>query len=103
MSYVNLDEFPEANTGYRDGKIVWDQIYNENCFKGSIDDKCTEERVFYKIISGLHTSITTHICKFFEKSSGGQWKSNLELYKKLVHPHPDRIKNLYFLYLFMLR
>ena len=26
------------------------------------NDTCTERRVFYRLISGLHTSINVHIC-----------------------------------------
>jgi hypothetical protein len=32
MSYVNLEKYPEGNTGYREGSVVWSRIYNENCF-----------------------------------------------------------------------
>ena len=53
MHYVNLVKYPEGNTGYgKDGAIVWSRIYNENCFKGSIDSMCLEERVFFRLISG---------------------------------------------------
>ena len=70
---------------------VWSSIYNENCFgvsemsraglpleskqstsraepslsmldETSEDAQCLEKRVYYRVISGLHASISTHIC-----------------------------------------
>jgi hypothetical protein len=35
MSYVNLGMYEEANTGYRDGSLIWEQIYLQNCFHGA--------------------------------------------------------------------
>lgn len=65
---------------------------------------CLEERIFYRLISGLHTSITTHIGKYWEFDSFTRtWKSNPDLLEKAVLSHPDRIQNLYFTFLFMLR
>lgn len=102
MAYVNLEKYPESNTGYLDGSIVWSRIYNENCFKGPVDAMCLEERVFYRLISGLHTSITIHIANYFEKD-GNNWLPNLDMYARSVAAFPDRINNLNFAYLFLLR
>ncbi len=38
---------------------IWKAIYEENCFEDG--DKCMEKRVFFRLISGLHTSITVHL------------------------------------------
>ena len=32
-----------------------------------------EKRVFYRIISGLHTSISTHICMEYFNQTTGTW------------------------------
>ena len=33
---------------------VWNQIYSHSCFQGmSNASECTEQRVFYKLISGI--------------------------------------------------
>jgi len=103
MSYVNLAMYPEGNTGY-DGRMLWDLIYNENCFKGSLGSMCLEERIFYRLISGLHASINIHICKNFLYDEDKQiWIPNRDLFKERIGYHPDRIKNLYFSFLFLLR
>jgi ERO1-like protein beta len=35
------------------------------------EGECLEKRVYYKIISGLHASISTHICnEYLDKSTG---------------------------------
>jgi len=103
MSYVNLAMYPEGNTDY-DGRRIWNRIYNENCFTGEIDSMCLEERVFYRLISGLHASINTHIAKnFFLDPNTKMYSPNLELFKDRLQKYPERIQNLYFAYLFLLR
>ena len=60
--YVNLQLNPERWTGYN-GSHVWRAIYEENCLKSalSVDDMCYEERVLYRLLSGMHSSINIHI------------------------------------------
>jgi ERO1-like protein beta len=76
--------------------------------QGAIDDlefdqECIEKRVFYRVVSGMHASISTHICYEFLNQSTGQWSPNLECYKSRLHTHPERISNLYFNYALLLR
>lgn len=63
-----------------------------------LDDECLEQRAFYRIISGMHASISTHICWDYFNQQTGEWKRNLTCYKSRLHDHPDRISNLYFNY-----
>lgn len=67
------------------------------------DQECLEKRVFYRVVSGMHASISTHICYEFLNQSTGQWSPNLECYKSRLHTHPERISNLYFNYALLLR
>ncbi|XP_029281950.1 ERO1-like protein beta isoform X4 [Cottoperca gobio] len=86
--YVDLLLNPERFTGYKGPSAwrVWNSIYEENCFKprsvyrplnplalsrGDDDGEgfykwleglCLEKRVFYRLISGLHSSINIHLC-----------------------------------------
>ena len=62
LEYVNLQLNPERWTGYN-GSHVWSAIYEENCLKqsGSVDDMCYEERVLYRLLSGMHASVNIHI------------------------------------------
>jgi ERO1-like protein beta len=67
------------------------------------EDECLEKRVFYRVISGMHASISTHLCYDYLNQTTGQWGPNLQCYKERLHSHPERISNLYFNYAFVLR
>ena len=63
-----------------------------------------EHRVFYKLISGLHTSISSHIAVgYLLDPLQGLWGIELDQYQRRVSRHPDRLHNLHFLYLLLLR
>ncbi|TKA83809.1 hypothetical protein B0A55_00016 [Friedmanniomyces simplex] len=67
------------------------------------EEECLEKRVFYRVISGMHASISTHLCHDYLNQSTGQWGPNLQCYKERLHEHPERISNLYFNYALVLR
>ncbi|KAK4550122.1 hypothetical protein LTR36_003089 [Oleoguttula mirabilis] len=67
------------------------------------EDECLEKRVFYRVISGMHASISTHLCYDYLNQTTGQWGPNLQCYKDRLHEYPERISNLYFNYAFLLR
>ena len=98
--YVNLKINQEAWTGYQ-GQKIWAVIYGENCFKDQ--DLCMEERVFNNLISGLHTSISSHLTEFYIDENRNRSKPNFRLYFEKVANYPERIKNLYFIYSVLLR
>uniref|UniRef100_A0A7S3A186 Endoplasmic reticulum oxidoreductin 1 n=1 Tax=Rhodosorus marinus TaxID=101924 RepID=A0A7S3A186_9RHOD len=105
MIYVDLRTNPESYTGYRgdSARKAWTAIYEENCFnfakncQGGICDSesCKEERVLFKLISGIHTSITMSIVKEFVAKEDGSL--DLDMYLKRVGYFEDRKGNLYFL------
>ena len=68
-----------------------------------VDDECLEKRVFYRVMSGMHTSISTHLCWDFLNQTTGEWQPNLACYKSRLHGHPERISNLYFNYALLTR
>ncbi|KAF4311222.1 Endoplasmic reticulum oxidoreductin 1 [Botryosphaeria dothidea] len=68
-----------------------------------LDDECLEKRVFYRVVSGMHASISTHLCWDFLNQTTGQWHPNLACYEHRLHKFPDRISNLYFNYALVLR
>eukprot|EP00461_Guttulinopsis_vulgaris_P001562 UN01562 len=78
-TYINLVENPEGNTGYsgEEPRRIWDAIYNENCFATigttNVDNMCLQDRLMYRLISGLHASITAHVFK--------NWKLNETTYE----------------------
>ncbi|QRW08041.1 endoplasmic oxidoreductin-1 [Ceratobasidium sp. AG-Ba] len=64
---------------------------------------CLEKRVYYRIISGLHASISTHICAEMLDRQTGQWVPDLQCYIDRVASHPERLQNIYFNAVLMLR
>ena len=119
--YINLLANPEGYTGYGGPSAhrVWQAIQHENCFlmdevESSNEtnefqvnmNQCTEKRVFYRLMSGLQASISTHVAKdyYYDRGFGeGYWGHNINLFVKAVGSHPNRLTNLYFSFLFVLR
>jgi Endoplasmic Reticulum Oxidoreductin 1 (ERO1) len=62
---------------------------------------CVEERLLYRIISGLHTSISTQLSEFYGDKN--KTYPNWPLFFQKVGDHPERIENLYFAYSVLLR
>lgn len=129
MEYVDLTINPERYTGYK-GKSprrIWNSVYKENCFapdpeitgyeslasQSFVKGLCLEKRVFYRLISGLHSSINIHLCARYLLNEGklGKeiWGPNVEEFTRRFHPDstggegPIRLKNLFFTYLIVLR
>lgn len=46
----------------------------------SDDEVCLEKRVYYRLISGLHSSISIHICDEWFDQKTGVWVSNYKKY-----------------------
>ncbi|KAL7142488.1 hypothetical protein ABFS83_08G126300 [Erythranthe nasuta] len=105
MTYVNLQLNPERFTGYTgpSARRIWDAIYLENCQKYP-SGECQEKRILYKLISGLHSSISIHIgAEYLLDEKINMWGQNQSLMYDRVLKHPDRVRNLYFAFLFVLR
>ncbi|XP_015583960.1 endoplasmic reticulum oxidoreductin-1 [Ricinus communis] len=106
MTYVNLQLNPERYTGYTgpSARRIWDAVYSENCPRYPSEELCQEERILYKLISGLHSSISIHIAAdYLLDESKNLWGQNLTLMYDRVLRYPDRVRNLYFSFLFVLR
>lgn len=106
MTYVNLLLNPERYTGYTgpSARRIWDAVYSENCPKYASGEICQEKKVLYKLISGLHSSISIHIAAdYLLDETKTLWGPNPDLMYDRVLQYPDRVRNLYFTYLFVLR
>ena len=107
--YVNLRANPERYTGYKGehANRVWKAIYDQKCFDDIQNpDISDEKRVFYRLISGLHSSISAHIVSdYLLDEATHTWGPNLPMFQaRLGNPDvKDRVENLYFAYLFVLR
>ena len=109
MSIVNLRANPERNTGYN-GTHIWNAIYQENCLAldGSTSQPmCYEERVLYRLLSGLHTSTTLSIAKNYYRPSKKrgrlEWEANPQYFMDKFADDPDHLRNLHVSYVVLLR
>ena len=68
-----------------------------------LEDICLEKRIFWRVISGMHASISSHLCWDYLNQTTGQWAPNLDCYVERLAQHPERVENIYFNYLLLLR
>ncbi|CAI8018824.1 Ero1-like protein [Geodia barretti] len=83
MIYVDLLLNPERFTGYSGASAhrLWNSIYKENCFRPEIHSSvmlpfesslvqgmCLEKRAFFRILSGMHSSINIHLSALYRVS-----------------------------------
>jgi ERO1-like protein alpha len=115
--YINLLANPERYTGYKGEHAhrIWAAIYGQSCFSSPGGptllkkelERCTEKRVFYRLISGMHASISAHLVgDWLLDEAKGEWGANLDEFRRRFVDEPDaaeRVANLYFAYLFVLR
>jgi flavocytochrome c len=119
---INLALNPERNTGYN-GTHIWRAIYEENCVTATASaaagspsalalgkentEMCLEERVLYRLLSGLHTSTTLSIAMNYyppsKKKKREHWEANPDYFMERFEGNPDHIRNLHFSYLVLLR
>jgi flavocytochrome c len=101
---VDLALNPERYTGYN-GTHIWKAIYEENCITTS--DSCLEERVLYRLLSGLHTSTTVSIAKNYyppsKRKNRLNWEPNPQFFMEQFQRHPEHVRNLHFGYVVLLR
>jgi len=107
LRYVDLPTNPERFTGYQGESAarVWNSIYNENCFgvQNHLEDTCQEKRVYYKLISGLHASISTNVCYYWLDTKSGVWGPSVDCFIWKLGKFPDRIENIYLNYAIYVR
>eukprot|EP00536_Pseudo-nitzschia_multiseries_P013539 jgi/Psemu1/211981/e_gw1.585.28.1 len=101
---VNLSLNPERNT-YYNGTHIWKAIYDENCI--TTNDSCLEERVLYRLLSGMHTSTTLSIARNYyppsKRTGRTDWEANPQYFMERFQDHPEHIRNLHFSYVVLLR
>ena len=82
--YVDLIENPERFTGYAgpSANKIWQSIYEENCFNNGKEtstlseftwQQCVERQVFYRVVSGLHASISVHLADEYYNQKTSKW------------------------------
>jgi len=130
---VDLRLNPEGYTGYHgtSAEKVWSAIHSTNCFQpkptpatettsvnkdvdeNDEDPNCnlsSEQRLYNRFISGLHSSISLHIahsyCLEMSETKVGEcemWGLNDAVAYERVLKHPERVKNLYVAFSLLLR
>jgi len=107
--FINLVLNPKRNTGYN-GTHIWQAIYEENCLNldGSLSvPQCFEERVLYRLLSGLQTSTALSIAKNYyppsKRKNRTDWEPNPAYFWEKFSSKKDHIDNLYFSYVVLLR
>lgn len=69
----------------------------------NVESQCVEQRLFFRLLSGMHASVSTHLCFDYLHKSTGKWAPNLECFNSRVGQHPERLSNLYFNYALVAR
>jgi len=125
---VDLRVNPERYTGYGGPSAakVWSAIHSTNCFRPSHKELeelpkagedpryClllpAEQRLYNRVISGLHSSISLHIahsyCQEVDSNTMGEcanWGYNIDIAYDRVLNHPDRVENLYVAFALLIR
>jgi len=59
--------------------------------------------LFNRVISGLHTSISSHIYEYYIPPGKKEYEPNWALYFEKVGNYQERVENLYFAYSLVLR
>lgn len=119
--YIDLVQNPERFTGYSgdSARRVWQSIYEQNCFKfvfnqsspqnvlinaeSALETQCVEKRAFYRVVSGMHASISIQLCRQMLDKKTGEWYPDHKCFEQRVGNHPERMENLYFLYSLILQ
>ncbi|SCO62080.1 endoplasmic reticulum oxidoreductin, putative [Plasmodium berghei] len=120
LSYVDLIYNSPSYTAY-EGKSIWNRIYLENCFQNG-ENACKEMNNFYKIISGMQSSIAALASEYYYLKNDFvfgdmhtdntiknhyikkiDYDYNLSFFKEKIALYPDRIENLYFTFAILLR
>lgn len=116
--YVSLPDNPERYTGYSGShaNMIWNSVYKENCFgyTGETspmaesdlkiekvpgeEGSCIEQRLFYRLVSGMHSSVSTHLCYSYLNTTTGVWGPNVGCFMERVGNSQERLTNLYFNY-----
>lgn len=105
--FVDLVKNKESYTAF-DGQQIWSAIYQDNCLVDKFMDvdisrTCSDHTLLYQLVSGLHTSINMHVAMNYYDESTHKIIPNHPLFLKGIGHHPERLKNLYFLYSLVLK
>ena len=109
--FVNLAKNPERFSGYN-GSNIWHELYEGNLSQMNYSKHGPHEEFLFQIISGLQTSINMHISQHYLNKlevedayvdfDDKSFYRNYTIFYNRIGLHPGRIKNLFYLYLFLI-
>lgn len=67
-------------------------------YANDLPHQCLEQRIFYRLLSGMQASISTHLCYEYLDMDAGEWRPNSTCFESRVGTHRDRLSNLFFNY-----
>ncbi|KAG2218403.1 hypothetical protein INT45_011591 [Circinella minor] len=97
----NFVKVPEDEEKF--DRLLNDLAENPDGGFGNSEEVCLEKRVYYRLISGLHSSISIHICDEYFDQATGKWGPNLDCFVNRIGSHPERLQNIYFTYALVVR
>ena len=66
-----------------------------------MQETCNKDTLLYQLVSGLHASISCHVAMNFIENE--KQTPNHAMFQRTVSLHPERVKNLYFIYALILK
>lgn len=69
----------------------------------NLQEQCREETLLYQAISGLHASINMHVAANYYNQDSSEPFMNHSMYYQSLGKHPDRLKNMHFVYALVVR
>lgn len=94
MDYYDLADYAEGYTGYN-GSHVWSFVYDQLAFASGERDEWRD--VFDRLLSGVHASITCHVCDGMEDDDACATE-----FDRRLGQYPDRKANMYFAFALVL-
>lgn len=101
---VNLRLNPESDTGYN-GSEIWASMYQENCFvrASQPSSMCLEERVLYRLLSGMHASTNLHVAMHHNSSHSLHSGPVAIFLRHFSNEKAERLRDLHFAFVVLLR
>lgn len=106
--YVDLRKNPERFSGYN-GSIIWEELYRGNLAHMNFSKHGPHEQFLYRIISGVQVNVNMHISHYYlddieqvEEMETANFYENYQIYYERIGTHPERIKNLFYTYVFLI-
>jgi len=107
--FVDLVDNPEQYTGYSaaaGASRIWEEVHAHNALQEGArrGDLPVEQRLFGRLLSGIHASVSSHIAaNYLLDQRNGTWGLELDEYARRLADHPERLASLHFTYLTVLR